>query len=283
MRVRRLPNHGPGRTTRAGLPVLALLVLALLAAACGGPATPARPAASGFSLHPFPGLESRMPHTVAGKTLQTTSLRPSAQTASPKTLALLARLGKTVDDLQLATASLPGEDIAITALRIKGFDEHKTLAAVQAVDEADPQHITAYGTATVGGKLVVTRTVGGKVTTTTPRWTSSSRCPARRPSSRRRSASCPSPSTGSCPAPDGRSATPNEFRGIGRGMAICPAPRNVSRGFRAIASASFRRGERSCPPRRHALGFVRRHRRWAREAGPLLRIRSAPPNAGPAA
>jgi hypothetical protein len=142
----------------------ALLVgLALLAMACAGPTPSRSPASSAFTLHPFPGLESKLPHTVAGKTLITTSLRPSEQTASPKTLALLTRLGKTVDDLQLASASVSGVDIAITALRISGFDAHKILATVQLVDEADPQHITVYGTTTVDGKPIVTRTVGGTV------------------------------------------------------------------------------------------------------------------------
>jgi hypothetical protein len=104
-----------------------------------------------------------MPVHVGGGILDTTSLRPTAETTSPKTQQLLTKLGRTIDDLELATAQKSGFDITITAVRIKGTDGNTTLEALQQVDEADPGHIAVYGRADVGGKSVVTRTVGGVI------------------------------------------------------------------------------------------------------------------------
>jgi hypothetical protein len=140
-----------------------LLLLALAATACSAPAPTRSPAPTDFTLHPFPGLEAHFPTHVAGETLVTTSLRPSADTTSPKTQALLVTLGATIDDLQLGSAQASGVDISITALRVKGIDARQTLAAIQQVDEADPAHIAVYGRAIIVGKTVVTRTVSGTV------------------------------------------------------------------------------------------------------------------------
>jgi hypothetical protein len=100
---------------------------------------------------------------VAGETLVTTSLRPTADTTSPKTQQLLSKLGVTIDDLQLGSAQASGVDIAITAMRVKGVDARRTLDALQQVDEADPSHIAVYGRAIIAGKTVVTRTVSGTI------------------------------------------------------------------------------------------------------------------------
>jgi len=140
-----------------------LLLLALAAAACSAPGPTRSPASTDFTAHPFPGLESHFPTHVAGETLVTTSLRPTADTTSPKTQQLLSKLGVTIDDLQLGSAQASGVDIAITAMRVKGVDARRTLDALQQVDEADPSHIAVYGRAIIAGKTVVTRTVSGTI------------------------------------------------------------------------------------------------------------------------
>jgi hypothetical protein len=143
--------------------VALLLLIAGLAAACGSPSPTRSPAPTNFTLHPFPALEARFPTHVAGQALVITSLRPTADTTSPKTQQLLTKLGVTIDDLQLGSAEAAGVDVAITALRIRGVDGRRTLEALQQVDEADPTHIAVYGRAIIVGKTLVTRTVAGKI------------------------------------------------------------------------------------------------------------------------
>jgi hypothetical protein len=143
--------------------VIVLLLLLALDTACASPGPTRSPAPTDFTLHPYPGLEAHFPTHVAGQPIVTTSLRPTADTTSPKTQALLTKLGASIDDLQLGSAAASGVDIAITAVRIKGIDARQTLDALQKVDEADPAHIAVYGRAIIAGKTVVTRTVGEKI------------------------------------------------------------------------------------------------------------------------
>ena len=126
------------------------------------PTRPPSPAPT-LSLHVYPDLEAKLPTTVGGQRLNTASLQPDPSLTSDKTLAWLARLGKSIADLQIATADRTGLEILIKALRIKGADAHKALDELKAVDEADPKHLAVYGTAHVGGKDVITRTVEGTV------------------------------------------------------------------------------------------------------------------------
>lgn len=146
----------------SGPVVILLLVLLVVVAGCSSPGPTRSPAPTDFTIHPFPGLESRFPTHVAGQALVTTSLRPTAETTSPKTQQLLTKLGVMIDDLQLGTATASGVDIAITALRVKGVDARNTLAALQQVDEADPTHVAVYGRAIIAGKTYVSRTIGEK-------------------------------------------------------------------------------------------------------------------------
>lgn len=143
--------------------LLLLLLVVAVAAACSSPGPTRSPASTDFTVHPFPGLEAHFPTHVAGQPIVTTSLRPTAETTSPKTQQLLTKLGASIDDLQLGSAAASGVDIAITAVRIKGIDGRQTLDALQKVDEADPAHIAVYGRAIIAGKTVVTRTVGEKI------------------------------------------------------------------------------------------------------------------------
>ena len=114
-------------------------------------------------VHQYPDLEARLPDEIDGQPLEKFSLKSDAEANSAKTLQVLARLGKTPADVQLARASATGVDVTAAAMRIVGTDAIQAAVAFQAVDEADPRSGAVYEPEVVAGKRVLIRTSGSSV------------------------------------------------------------------------------------------------------------------------
>jgi hypothetical protein len=151
----------------AALAALLALAMALLAA-CDGtqPPTPSPTPTSttNHDIHAFPELEARLPQSISGQLLTTVSLAAHPDRQDPKTLAMLARLNRTANDLQLANGELVGFDLEVGAMRIVGAPGTDIIAAFRAVDEADPNHRALYTATTIGDKSVTARTVDAEST-----------------------------------------------------------------------------------------------------------------------
>jgi hypothetical protein len=140
--------------------VALLVALVWLVAACGGSGG-ASPAAT--MRHDFPRLEALLPTKFGDVTLVTASAQPDEAQTDARTAALLSRLGKTIGDVQVASAGQTGVDLAIYAMRVVGVDAKQTLAQLRALDAAGGEPAVVDTDATVAGKPMVMRTSGGVV------------------------------------------------------------------------------------------------------------------------
>jgi hypothetical protein len=152
----------------SSLPAVALVVLAVTVAGCNVLFVPRKPAVTpsptpNTAVHQFPALEARFPGSISGQPVQTFSLTSDPTLETPKTLEVLRRLNKTVDDLQLAKGFVSGVDVTLSALRIVGVDATRAAATFQTIDEGDPNTTTTYVPAIVVGKHVLVRTTGATV------------------------------------------------------------------------------------------------------------------------
>ncbi len=152
---------GPVRMRSRPLRLVGLLfAVAWLVAACGGSRgaspTPVAP-------HDFPRLEALLPTKFGDVTLVTASSQPTASQTDARTAALLERLGKTIGDVQVASAGQTGVNLAIYALRIVGVDGKQSLAQLRALDAEGGEPAVADTDSTVAGRPVVMRTSAGTV------------------------------------------------------------------------------------------------------------------------
>jgi hypothetical protein len=149
----------------SSLPVVAAAVLAATLAGCNVLFVPRKADATpsptpNTALHEFPALEARFPGTIGGKAVQTFSLNSDPTLETPKTLEVLRRLGKTVDDLQLAMGFVTGVVVTLSSVGIVGVDATRSAATFEVIDEGDPSATTTYQPAIIVGKRVLVRTTG---------------------------------------------------------------------------------------------------------------------------
>lgn len=143
---------------------LLVLPLVLVLAACAGPRTPSPPPENA-SLHAYPELEARLPDEVDGYALTKVSVGAPPESQSARTLELLRRLSRTPADLQVAVATgAEGVNVQVGAMRVVGADAVQIVVNFQSVEEADPASTAVYGTATIGGKRLLTRTAEAQLT-----------------------------------------------------------------------------------------------------------------------
>lgn len=113
-------------------------------------------------LHAWPELEALLPDIISGRELAKVSLAAHPERQNPKTLAVLAELGRSATDLQIANAELEGTDLMVGAMRIVGSEGSLIIDAFEKVDGDDPNSPAAYTDVDFGGKRVTARTVDGK-------------------------------------------------------------------------------------------------------------------------
>ena len=145
--------------------LLVLLLIAVSVAACGArppkaTPTPFRPA---DALHPWPELEARLPDEIGGITLVKASLVVDPRRQSEKTLEVLRILGRSTQDMQIASADADGLDFLVFAQRIVGSTGGDAAVAFKTVDEGDPAASLSYAPEIIAGKHVLTRTAAGDV------------------------------------------------------------------------------------------------------------------------
>lgn len=163
MLVRSLQLRNDRVAVRSLTPLIALLAAALVAG-CASSAPPSPTPSAGADLHAWPELEQRLPDTIGGRSLSKVSLAAHRDRQDRKTLAVLERLGRSTDHLQLANAELEGTDLMIGAMRVVGAQGGQIIDAFEGVDAADPQSEAIYSDVNLAGKRVTARTVDGSST-----------------------------------------------------------------------------------------------------------------------
>lgn len=157
----------PGTTSTASTAAPATPGTGTPAAGTSAVATPAgtgpvMPTLDPAVFHAFPDLEAQLPNEVAGVPLQKLSFGAfGGGSVDPLFAAVLAQVGKTVDDVQSAVAgpvdSMQDRELTIIAFRIVGIQGAQLLQAVRTAAQSDPTAGTVAD-ATVGGKQVVALT-----------------------------------------------------------------------------------------------------------------------------
>jgi hypothetical protein len=142
-------------------------ILALGIAACGAsndplashsPSAPTGDAAT-RSPHPFPDLEARLPSKIGGKSLGHTSfdgptfLAKGTEANRTALIAMLGQLGHGINDLSLAEATDPNEDLQFIEgiFRVEGTRAEALEPAWIAAQQAATNHRLVQATVTVGG------------------------------------------------------------------------------------------------------------------------------------
>ena len=144
------------------LPIrLALAALFALVIACGTSTPTPPPSLVDHDLHAYPELEAQLPDRIGGRPLTKISLAVHPERQDRKTLAVLAELGRSVGDLQLANGELEGTDLLVGAMRVAGSEGDLIIDAFAEVDAQDPNSTAAYTDVELGGKSVTARTVAG--------------------------------------------------------------------------------------------------------------------------
>lgn len=146
--------------------LIVLLLLALVAGGCT--ATPPKPTPSPSpetdALHPYPELEAQLPNEIGGITLLKASIVVDPRRQGEKTLEVLRLLGKTPQDMQIASAAADGLDFEMYAQRIVGSTAADAVIAFKNVDEAEPTTTVTYTPQIINGKHILTRSVTGQTT-----------------------------------------------------------------------------------------------------------------------